>query len=82
MEINGKKVVVIGGASGMGRATAELLAERGADVAVFDREGSDGKTVAEGHRRRVLSGRRHRLHRAPRRRCRPPSTSWAACTSR
>ncbi|CQD20713.1 SDR family NAD(P)-dependent oxidoreductase [Mycobacterium europaeum] len=48
MEINGKKVVVIGGASGMGRASAELLAERGADVAVLDREGSDGKTVAEG----------------------------------
>jgi NAD(P)-dependent dehydrogenase (short-subunit alcohol dehydrogenase family) len=47
MEINGKKVVVIGGASGMGRASAELLAERGADVAVLDREGSDGKTVAE-----------------------------------
>jgi NAD(P)-dependent dehydrogenase (short-subunit alcohol dehydrogenase family) len=48
MEINGKKVVVIGGASGMGRATAELLHERGAEVAIFDREGSDGKTVAEG----------------------------------
>ncbi|OIN81464.1 SDR family NAD(P)-dependent oxidoreductase [Mycobacterium malmoense] len=48
MEINGKKVVVIGGASGMGRATAELLAERGADVVVLDREGSDGKTVAQG----------------------------------
>ncbi|HTX94181.1 MAG TPA: SDR family NAD(P)-dependent oxidoreductase [Mycobacterium sp.] len=48
MEINGKKVVVIGGASGMGRATAELLAERGAQVAVLDRENSDGKTVAEG----------------------------------
>jgi NAD(P)-dependent dehydrogenase (short-subunit alcohol dehydrogenase family) len=48
MEINGKKVVVIGGASGMGRASAELLAERGADVAVLDREGSDGKVVAEG----------------------------------
>ena len=29
MEINGKKVVVIGGASGMGRASAELLAARG-----------------------------------------------------
>ena len=28
MEINGKKVVVIGGASGMGRASAELLHER------------------------------------------------------
>ena len=48
MEINGKKVVVIGGASGMGRASAELLAERGADVVVLDREGSDGKVVAEG----------------------------------
>ncbi len=48
MEINGKKAVVIGGASGMGRATAELLAQRGARVAVLDRENSDGKTVAEG----------------------------------
>jgi len=48
MEINGKKVVVIGGASGMGRASAELLAEGGAEVAIFDREGSDGKEVAEG----------------------------------
>src|SRR5271169_5752605 len=48
MEINGKKVVVIGGASGMGRASAELLADRGADVAVLDREGSDGKAVADG----------------------------------
>jgi NAD(P)-dependent dehydrogenase (short-subunit alcohol dehydrogenase family) len=48
MEISGKKVVVIGGASGMGRASAELLHERGALVAVLDREGSDGKTVAEG----------------------------------
>ncbi|KZS69382.1 3-hydroxy-2-methylbutyryl-CoA dehydrogenase [Mycobacterium kansasii] len=48
MEISGKKVVVIGGASGMGRATAELLAERGAHVAVLDRESSDGKAVAEG----------------------------------
>src|SRR6201994_4516794 len=48
MEINGKKVVVIGGASGMGRASAELLAARGAQVAVLDRENSDGKTFAEG----------------------------------
>jgi len=48
MDINGKKVIVIGGASGMGRASAELLAARGASVAVLDREGSDGKEVAEG----------------------------------
>ena len=48
MEINGKKVIVIGGASGMGRASAELLHARGATVAIFDREGSDGKDVAAG----------------------------------
>ena len=64
MEINGKKVVVIGGASGMGRASAELLAERGAEVAVLDREGSDGQGGSRRPQwwaRRVLSGRRHRL---------------------
>ncbi|KAA8946750.1 SDR family NAD(P)-dependent oxidoreductase, partial [Mycobacterium sp.] len=46
MQINGKKVIVVGGASGMGRASAELLAERGASVAILDREASDGKDVA------------------------------------
>ncbi|MET0703885.1 MAG: SDR family NAD(P)-dependent oxidoreductase [Mycobacterium sp.] len=48
MEINGKKVIVIGGASGMGRASAELLAAKGASVAILDREGSDGQAVADG----------------------------------
>ena len=48
MEINGKNVVVIGGASGFGRASAELLKEKGANVAILDREGTDGKEVAEG----------------------------------
>ncbi|WP_395109656.1 SDR family NAD(P)-dependent oxidoreductase [Actinomadura sp. SCN-SB] len=47
MEISGKKAIVVGGASGMGRATAELLAARGASVAVLDREGSDGAKVAK-----------------------------------
>ncbi len=32
----------------MGRATAELLSAKGASVAVLDREGSDGKAVADG----------------------------------
>ena len=36
MNIAGKKAVVIGGASGLGRATAEALAARGADVAILD----------------------------------------------
>lgn len=47
MDISGKKVVVVGGASGMGRASAELLASKGANVAVLDRESSDGAAVAD-----------------------------------
>lgn len=46
MDITGKKAIVVGGASGMGRATAEALAAKGATVAVLDREGSAGKEVA------------------------------------
>ncbi|MCW2779006.1 MAG: fabG 19 [Frankiales bacterium] len=46
MEIAGKAAVVVGGASGMGRATAELFAARGARVAVLDRPESDGAKVA------------------------------------
>ena len=47
MEIAGKKAVVVGGASGFGKATAEALAKRGASVAVLDRPQSNGKEVAE-----------------------------------
>ncbi len=48
MEIPGKKAVVVGGASGMARATAELLAERGARVAILDLPSSPGDAVASG----------------------------------
>jgi NAD(P)-dependent dehydrogenase (short-subunit alcohol dehydrogenase family) len=47
MEIEGRKAVIVGGASGFGRATAEALAERGASVAVLDRPQSDGAEVAD-----------------------------------
>jgi NAD(P)-dependent dehydrogenase (short-subunit alcohol dehydrogenase family) len=47
MEIGGKKAVIVGGASGLGRATAEALAKRGASVAVLDRPPSKGKEVAD-----------------------------------
>lgn len=46
MNISGKKAVVVGGASGMGKATAEALAAQGAQVAILDRESSNGKDVA------------------------------------
>ena len=57
MEINGKKAVVIGGASGFGRASAEMLAAKGADVAILDREGSDGPEVAKGIAKRLLKSK-------------------------
>ncbi|MGE5694097.1 MAG: SDR family NAD(P)-dependent oxidoreductase [Candidatus Sericytochromatia bacterium] len=47
MEIQGKKAVIVGGASGFGRATAEALAKRGASVAVLDRPQSKGQEVAD-----------------------------------
>jgi NAD(P)-dependent dehydrogenase (short-subunit alcohol dehydrogenase family) len=47
MQVNGSKAVIVGGASGFARATAELLAEKGAKVAILDREGTAGPEVAE-----------------------------------
>ena len=48
MEISGAAALVTGGASGLGEATARLLAERGARVAVLD---LDEAARAEGGRR-------------------------------
>ena len=39
MNIEGKSVVVTGGGSGLGRASAEMLAEKGAKVAIIDMNG-------------------------------------------
>jgi NAD(P)-dependent dehydrogenase (short-subunit alcohol dehydrogenase family) len=47
VDIPGKGVVVVGGASGMGRATADALAAAGASVAILDQESSDGEQVAK-----------------------------------
>ncbi len=48
MEIEGKKAVVVGGASGMARAAAEMLHEQGASIAILDLATSTGAEVAEG----------------------------------
>ena len=47
MEIAGKVAAVVGGASGMARAAAESLAERGANVAIVDLPSSKGAEVAQ-----------------------------------
>ncbi len=46
MEISGKTAVVVGGASGMARASAEQLADKGANIAICDLESSAGAEAA------------------------------------
>ena len=46
MDIAGKKAVVIGGTSGIGRATSLMLAERGASVIAVSRDPSKADDVA------------------------------------
>ncbi|HET9772775.1 MAG TPA: SDR family NAD(P)-dependent oxidoreductase [Acidimicrobiia bacterium] len=48
MHIAGQGALVFGGASGLGEATAFLLAERGASVVVADRDTTRGPKVAAG----------------------------------
>jgi NAD(P)-dependent dehydrogenase (short-subunit alcohol dehydrogenase family) len=47
MEIQGKKAVIVGGASGMAKASAELLHQKGADIAILDLPASAGAEVAK-----------------------------------
>ena len=47
MEIQGKKAVIVGGASGMAKASAQLLRQKGADVAILDLPTSAGAEVAK-----------------------------------
>ena len=46
MQINGLQAVVSGGASGLGEATARMLADAGAQVAIFDMNAERGTAVA------------------------------------
>lgn len=45
--MEGRSALVAGGASGLGRATVELLLSRGASVVIFDLAGSAGARLAE-----------------------------------
>ena len=46
MDVNGMAAIVTGGASGLGQATARMLAAAGARVAIFDRNEEAGKAAA------------------------------------
>jgi NAD(P)-dependent dehydrogenase (short-subunit alcohol dehydrogenase family) len=46
MDVNGMAAVVTGGASGLGRSTARMLAKAGANVAIFDLNAEAGEAVA------------------------------------
>jgi NAD(P)-dependent dehydrogenase (short-subunit alcohol dehydrogenase family) len=47
MEFNAKTALVLGGASGIGKATAQLLTERGANVIIVGRDAEKGTRVVE-----------------------------------
>ena len=47
MQVEGARAMVVGGASGMARATAERLAAGGAKVAILDRPGTAGQEVTD-----------------------------------
>jgi NAD(P)-dependent dehydrogenase (short-subunit alcohol dehydrogenase family) len=49
MDINNKTAIVTGGASGLGRATAETLLAQGANVALFDLDREKGEALATEH---------------------------------
>ena len=52
MQISGQSAIVTGGGSGLGRATAEALAQAGARVLVVDLDEANGRAVAK-----AISGR-------------------------
>jgi NAD(P)-dependent dehydrogenase (short-subunit alcohol dehydrogenase family) len=60
VELAGKTALVTGAASGIGRATAQLLAQEGAAVLVADIDASGAETVAAGIV--AAGGRAHAVH--------------------
>jgi len=47
MKLKNKKVIITGGASGMGKATAELFCKEGAQVAILDINKNEGEKTTK-----------------------------------
>ena len=60
-KLSGKRALITGGDSGIGRAVAYLFAREGADVAIthLEPESADAETVREAIEQRVVRERRH-----------------------
>ncbi|HEY8130326.1 MAG TPA: SDR family oxidoreductase [Thermoanaerobaculia bacterium] len=54
-EFEGRVAIVTGASSGIGRATAEMLVERGAMVSIFARSAGKLKSLARKHEGRMLA---------------------------
>lgn len=54
-ELENRVAIVTGASSGIGRATAEMLVERGASVAIFARSAGKLKSLARKHDGRMLA---------------------------
>jgi 3-oxoacyl-[acyl-carrier protein] reductase len=62
MDMHGKAVVVTGAGRGIGRAIATSLAERGADLALFDLNEADLDSTAEQCRAKSVRARPYRVN--------------------
>jgi len=81
MDISGASAVVTGGASGLGAATARLLAERGAQVVVLDRSEELGAKVAAEIGGVYVAAEVADERRSPRQCAPPPSVVRCGCWS-
>ena len=51
MQLDGQAALVTGGASGLGRATVDVLLARGARIAILDANGDAARAAAEASSR-------------------------------